>query len=180
LIRDRCDHSSVPRSAHPRGAPGSKPEPAADWHSGAGLPPVRSRYAINVIQDSEERLLLLRRSLAASLGPGQWGLCGGHIEPGEAPRACSEREMREELGAGHRTELLARLDPVRDTHYGGVMEVHLFHYRWLEGEVELNEEHTDFAWVRLSELASYAVMKGVLEDLSYFGIRFQDPACSRG
>lgn len=160
-MRNSGDHSSESALAHPR--------PVADGGD-ARLPPVRVRYAVNVIQDARDRLLLLRRASCRSLGAGLWGLCGGHIEPGESPRACALREMREELGKRHRVRQLASLDPVRDTHYGGVMEVHLFHFRWLEGDIALDPEHGAFAWVTRSEFPTYPVMDGVEEDLAYFGI----------
>ena len=46
-----------------------------------------ARYALNLILDAEDQLLLLKRSLSAGLGPGQWGLPAGKIEPGESAEA---------------------------------------------------------------------------------------------
>jgi 8-oxo-dGTP pyrophosphatase MutT (NUDIX family) len=128
------------------------------------------RYAINVIQNRRGELLLLQRAPEAKLGPGLWGFSGGHIEPAETPEQCSLRELGEELGAGHDVELLGTIGPVRDSFYGGGMEIHLFHYLWRSGRIVLNPEHTRFAWVDREHYRDYAVMDGIDEDIAYFDI----------
>ena len=128
------------------------------------------RYAINVIEDGESRILLLQRAAGARLGPGLWGFCAGHIEPGETPLECSARELREELGGDCRVSLLRVLGPVADSYYGGDMEIHLFHYRWQGGAIQLNAEHTIHAWVDRKRYRDYPVMDGIDEDLAYFEI----------
>ena len=136
-------------------------------------------YAINLIEDNENRLLMLKRAQDLDLGPGLWGFCAGKLEPGEDARACSLREIAEEIGRHHRLRLLTALPPRGDSFYGGSMTLHLFHYRWLGGEVRLNQEHSAWAWVAREELHSYAVMDGIDEDIDLLGIwprAFLDPA----
>lgn len=128
------------------------------------------RYSINVIEDGDNRILLLRRAPDAGLGAGLWGFCAGHIETEESPLECSARELREELGGDCRLCLLKALGPVADSYYGGRMEIHLFHYRWEEGQVQLNSEHTAYAWVDRTHYRQFPVMDGIDEDLAYFGI----------
>lgn len=130
----------------------------------------RDRFAINVLENSDSEILLLRRSADKTLGPGLWGLPAGHIEEGETPEDAAQRELREEIGTDFRVKLINRYGPVRDTWYGGVYEVYLFHHRWLDGKVQLNDEHTDYAWVAKEAYRDYAVMDGVDEDLYYLGI----------
>jgi 8-oxo-dGTP pyrophosphatase MutT (NUDIX family) len=129
-----------------------------------------TRYAINVIENGENQLLFLQRSPHAKLGPGLWGFSGGHIEASESPEQCSLREIGEELGSEHRIELLAKLGPVKDSFYGGVMEICLFHYRWHAGHIALNEEHTRYAWISREDYRNYPVMAGIDEDIAYFNI----------
>ncbi|HEY7840865.1 MAG TPA: NUDIX domain-containing protein [Gammaproteobacteria bacterium] len=132
-------------------------------------PPV-ARFAINLIEDDQRRLLLLLRSLHKKWGPGLWGFPAGHVEPGETPEECSRRENGEELGGRLGLELVRRHPPVRDTFYGGKYEIHLFHYRWLGGDIRLNEEHTEYAWVAAEEFRNYDVMDGIDEDIHYLEI----------
>lgn len=133
-------------------------------------PPVAARYAINVIENDAGELLLLKRAPTARLAPGRWGFPAGHIEPGETPAQCAERELREEIGAGHHVAPLHALGPLRDTLYGGIFEIHLFHWRWLGGTVTLNHEHTEQTWVGRERLRDYDLMDGVDEDILYLGI----------
>ena len=132
--------------------------------------PPLARFAINLVEDDQNRLLLLRRSRAKKWGPGLWGFPAGHIEPGETPEEASARENREELGEAFKTEFIRRHPPVRDTFYGGRYEVHLFHYRHVRGEIRLNEEHTEHAWVAAPDFGRYEVMDGIDEDIFYLEI----------
>jgi 8-oxo-dGTP pyrophosphatase MutT (NUDIX family) len=129
-----------------------------------------ARFALNLMMDRGDRLLLLRRSDNATLGPGTWGLPAGKIEENETPNEAALREMEEEIGFGHQITLQRYLGPIRDTYYGGQYELHLFHYSWLKGIVKLNEEHTAFAWVSKEEIKNYDVMHGIEEDIALLSL----------
>jgi 8-oxo-dGTP pyrophosphatase MutT (NUDIX family) len=128
------------------------------------------RFAIAVIVDQDGQVLLLKRDNRSRLGAGLWGFVGGHIRPGETPQAAMQRELLEELGDKHELELQESMGPVRDRHYGGRFEVHLFHYRWLSGDIRLNHEHSTYVWVNRDDWGNYAVMDGIDDDLAYFDI----------
>lgn len=125
----------------------------------------QARFSICLLLDATNRLLLLRRAPDQRIAPSQWGFPAGHIEAGESPHECAEREMNEEIGTDHRLDLLCSLGPVRDTFYGGRFEIHLFHYRWHGGSIALNEEHTAFRWVGPDEFSQLDVMLGVEQDI---------------
>lgn len=108
--------------------------------------------------------------MEASLGPGLWAFPAGHIEEGESPVACAQRELREEIGTEFNIELLQETGPLRDIHYGGIYQVYLFHYRWIAGTITLNEEHTDFAWVCKDDYRKYQVMDGTDMDILWLNI----------
>jgi 8-oxo-dGTP diphosphatase len=131
--------------------------------------PPTARYALNLLLDITDRLLLLLRAADAGLGPGLWGLPAGKIEPGETPTQAAARELTEEIGAGHEVELLRYVGPLRDSYYGGQYEIHLFLQRWRRGEVVLNHEHTAFAWVAAEAFRDYPVMDGIDEDIAILG-----------
>jgi len=48
--------------------------------------------------------------------------------------------------------------------------VHLFHYRFIAGEIVLNTEHTDYRWAHERELESLALAPGVVEDIACLGL----------
>jgi len=141
--------------------------------------PPSARYALNLLLDPSARLLLLRRAPDAHLGAGQWGLPAGKIEAGETPAAAALREMDEEIGAGHEVELVRYAGPLRDTYYGGQFEIHLYLRYWMAGRIQLNHEHTDFAWVAKEAIREYDVMAGIEEDIAILGFwpqHFLNPA----
>ena len=138
-----------------------------------------ARYALNLLLNPAGELLLIRRVETARLGPGLWGLPAGKIEPGETPAEAALREMEEEIGPGHETRLVRYLGPLRDTYYGGIYEIHLFHRHWLAGDVRLNHEHSAFAWVSPERFRDYPVMDGIDEDIALLGLwpqRWLNPA----
>ena len=142
------------------------------------VPEAADRFAINVIENNSNEILLLKRYMDTRIGAGLWGLSSGHIEPGESPEQCSLREIDEELGTDCTLDKIAGIGPVRDTYYGGIYEIYLFHYKWQAGPVKLNHEHTDYAWVSREKFRDYRVVDGVDEDIFYFGIwpeRFLNP-----
>ena len=132
--------------------------------------PPRARFSICLLEDAEGRLLFLKRAPNRVIGPDQWGFPAGHIEEGETPEECARRELREEIGLQHQLAERSRLGPRRDSLFGGIYEVHLFHYRWLNGTVEINHEHTDHRWIAAADYRGLAVMRGVDEDIRLLDI----------
>jgi 8-oxo-dGTP pyrophosphatase MutT (NUDIX family) len=92
---------------HPRPAalrPG--PASASNWSGGDGGPVALCRIAVVVLRDSTGAVLLQLRDPGAAAEPGQWGLPGGHAEPGETPAQTAARELAEETG------LVVQLHPI--------------------------------------------------------------------
>jgi 8-oxo-dGTP diphosphatase len=133
-------------------------------------PRIKARFSVNILENSDSELLLLKRSNMTKLGPGLWGFPADHIESGETPEDCALRELEEEIGTDTRFEQLSMLGPIRDSYYGGVYEIYLFHRHWLDGTIKLNHEHSAFAWVSRHDYKNYQVMDGIDEDIRYFQI----------
>lgn len=133
-------------------------------------PSIQARFSINILENKQNEILLLKRSMKAGLGPGLWGFPAGHIRDYEDPAHCAVRELYEEIGNNFVIYPVQNMGPVRDTFYGGIYEVYLFHYRWLRGTINLNEEHSEYTWISASEYKNYAVMDGLDEDILYLDI----------
>jgi len=133
-------------------------------------PGIEGRFAINVIENSRNELLLLKRHENTAIGPGLWGVSAGHVEINETPDQCSQRELKEELGDDLELKLIKQFGPVMDRFYGGGFELYLYHYTWLGGTITLNHEHTKFIWVTKHEFQSYPVVDGIDEDIFYLDI----------
>jgi len=132
--------------------------------------PVKARFSINILENLHNEILLLKRSTNAALGPGLWAFPAGHIEEGETPEDCAYRELSEEIGSDINIRLVNELGPIRDTLFGGIYQVYLFHHRWIDGIITLNNEHTGYAWVTPQDYKHYSVMDGLDEDIYYLGI----------
>ena len=131
---------------------------------------IQHRFALNLILDSQDRLLLLLRNNETSLGPNKWGLPAGKIESKETPAQAAQRERIEEIGSDHKVQLVRYIGPVMDSFYGGKYEVHLFQFAWERGQIILNFEHKDSAWVAKEEIANMDVMLGIEENIAMLKI----------
>lgn len=129
-----------------------------------------TRYVINVIEREDGAVLLLKRRTGAPLGPGLWAFCGGHIEGDEVPLVAAQRELLEELGTSCRVQLLRRISPVPSGETAPAFDIHLFHWRWLGGSIQLNHEHSAFCWQQPVSLNANQLLEGVLTDLQLLGL----------
>ena len=102
-------------------------------------------HAAGILFVAGDRVLLLKRSAAASVGANTWGLPAGSIEPGETPERAARRETHEEVGHAY-TGPLKRLWQTRDGFvvYGAGLARPF--------AVQLNHEHTEFQWARFDAL----------------------------
>ena len=115
--------------------------------------------AVCVLLDSDSRTLLLLRPLSTSWAPGKWGFPGGRIEPGESPRDAAVREAVEEttLEIGQVKPVKLKLD----------RNVRAYYTREYSGEVEIDYEHDDWAWVHQDDLSRYELAPHVTEILDW-------------
>ena len=116
---------------------------------------MRKNGAIAVILNKENETLIMLRPSNAQWAPNKWGFPGGKIEPGEEPLETATRETKEE------TQLdVYGLRPVTlelDT------PVYAYYTRDYEGDVQIDYEHEDWAWVSLNDMGKYDLAPQVLD-----------------
>ena len=98
-----------------------------------------------VVFNENKEVLILKRSPGPHWMPEKWGLPGGHIEKGEAPSSAARREVMEE------TNLILR----NIKHYKDKRDVAIYYSTEFSGNVEIDFEHTDWAWASYDELDNY-------------------------
>ncbi|HUT32557.1 MAG TPA: NUDIX domain-containing protein [Planctomycetota bacterium] len=111
------------------------------------------------ILDAEGRCLLIRRSTHCRHYVGQWEWPGGKADKGEEFTEALAREAREE------TSLEIEITGLVGAAHFEMPAVHVIllcmEARSVGGEVALSEEHDQFAWAPLSDLASWDLTEQV-------------------
>ena len=100
-----------------------------------------------VVLNKENKALILKRALISGWMHEKGGFTGGHIEEGETPEAGAVRETLEE------TNLVIH-SPKELLQLGQVM---VYYSDSFDGEVEIDFEHTDWAWASYDELDNYDI-----------------------
>ena len=109
------------------------------------------RAAMVVVLDEEQNVLILKRTEDAGWMPNKWGLPGGHIEKGVSSKDAAARETKEEtnLSLNDLEQLVQR---------GQAM---IYCSNSYTGDVEIDFEHTDWAWASYDELGNYDTTPGL-------------------
>ena len=133
---------------------------------------------VPIIKDDLGRVLLCRMAAHRGVFPGQWGLPGGGVEPGETIKQALAREIREELGVELReaAPLFFKDGTFNKTMPDGTkreiyMVFLLFACRIADPAVlRLNEEFSTSAWVAPAEMAGYELNYETKDTLAKLGL----------
>jgi len=120
---------------------------------------LRARVSAGAAIFRGDQILLLHRSTQAA-NPGAWDLPGGHVEPGETLAHAARREVREETGFDVRIGPLFHAEVFGSLSKRGKIRptvgVYFHCSAPVRKEPQLDQhEHTEYAWVRASELEDY-------------------------
>ena len=105
-----------------------------------------------LLRNSEGKYLLLLRSAEKYPETGaQWDIVGGRIDPGSELLENLRREVKEETGLDFTAEpkLVAAQDILA---VPGKHVVRLTYTGFIDGELTLDEDHTDFGWFTIEEI----------------------------
>lgn len=123
------------------------------------------RIVVAFIKNDEGKLLLLKRASHKRKGD-MWNVLSGRIETGEEPDDCLWRELKEELGDQFQATLLRQSQYI-DKQEDGTWETHLYVLQYTDGEVVLNDEHSEYQWVAVDELDRWDIIPSYKEDLKH-------------
>jgi len=102
---------------------------------------------VNVIINNKGKILILRRS-SAEYYAGLWDFPGGTVEKGETLQQAGIREVKEESGL----EIKLEKDYFYVYHYQDKeLDIYGFKADFVNGNVVLSEEHTEFKWISKDE-----------------------------
>lgn len=121
--------------------------------------PKNKCYVAVAIIEKNGKILIAKRVGKDSWGP-NWSFLGGKVDGCETLHECLQRELQEELN------IQAEIGDYFGTNcfYLGDKQyvLHAFKVNHFTGEIKLNHEHTDFAWVSPKELINYEIIGGSL------------------
>ena len=110
-----------------------------------------------IVKDQSGRILLLKRA-DTSYGEGSWCLPGGKVDYGETVEGAMRKELEEE------TELSAtdvRFLFYQDSPAARPGEMHCINFYFecqAKGDLKLNSESSEVAWIGREDLAKYEVV----------------------
>ncbi len=118
---------------------------------------------------SRGKLLILKRRADDDTYPGFWDCVGGHFERGESAEECMLREAREEAGQQMKIVKVGPLIEYVDR-YGRSVAIP-FILRPDTKKKIVPMEHSEFRWIKLSEVGDYRIVPDLAKALSLFGLR---------
>jgi len=131
--------------------------------------PVKTRVFTTGVVLRGGRLLILKRKDDDDSYPGVWDCVGGHFEKGESAEECMLREAREEAGQTMKIVKVGPLIEYLDA-YGRAVAVPFVLKPDSKKEI-VPSEHSEFRWVKLSELNDYDIVPDLAKALALFGMR---------
>lgn len=120
--------------------------------------------------NNDDRIILLKRNAQRRTSPNKWQTPSGFMKEGESAEQAVLREVWEE------TSLSGTIEKC-----GSVFEVVDEWARWIivpflilvgsDKVVIDTKEHSEFRWVKVSEVATFECVKGIDEDLKAVGLK---------
>ncbi len=130
---------------------------------------------IVTIYNDQGQVLIAKRSPHKAHAAGSWENISGAVEAGEQPIDALRRELAEELGESIEYEvgeIYNSFHSVLDNGRKIIGISYLCHY--FGGEITLNDEHTEYAWVTLAEAIRRTKTLGLKKELAALGKKFPE------
>ena len=133
--------------------------------------------AVGVVHNRAGNVLLCKKPECRGVFPGPWGLPGGGVEAGERIEDALRRELREELGVEvDDIDGLFFSEGTYPKHYpdGTQTEIQMifliFSCRTRCEELALNQEFSEYTWVKPEALGNYDLNVATVETFKRMGL----------
>jgi 8-oxo-dGTP pyrophosphatase MutT (NUDIX family)/NTP pyrophosphatase (non-canonical NTP hydrolase) len=116
--------------------------------------------------NQQDQILMAKRAPFKTHAANVWENISGAVEAGESPLDTLKREIKEELGAIN-YQIIEPYNTFK-TRLDNGREIIGISYlcRYLDGEITLNPEHTEYKWVNLDEAIGLTVTPGLKQELA--------------
>lgn len=109
------------------------------------------------IRDDAGRVLILRRP-AGSHGAGGWCLPGGKVDFGDTVEDTVDKELYEETELTCSRKRFLFYQDSLPTEYSEMHVINFYFECEIEGEININDESSEFAWISKGELKTHAMV----------------------
>ena len=116
---------------------------------------------VTCLLENNREILILRRSEEVGTYRELWGGVAGFVEENEEPQETAVKEIKEEVGIEKKDLLLVKEEDAikfsnlyEDKLYEWIVYPFLFHIKDRD-KIQIDWEHTEFRWVKPSELKKY-------------------------
>lgn len=124
--------------------------------------PLMQKTITVAVINGEKKLLILRRGSTAPWMPNRYCLPGGHIEDGESLEDGAKRELYEETGIDCYTKDFLGLN----LYFGGGYSKIILILNLPAPDINLNWEHTDYAWIDSNDVTKYNLVPRLKSTIS--------------
>lgn len=132
-----------------------------------------------IITNAEGKVFILKRR-GSEYGNGQWCLPGGKIDYGDTVSGTVSKELREETSLVCTSEKFLFLQDSLPLKPGKMHCINLYFECTVTGEIQLNEESSEYAWIGPSDLTRYEIAFRHDEGLRWFWEKKTGKALSDG
>jgi nicotinamide-nucleotide amidase len=127
-----------------------------------------TRKVVTCFLESENRILILRRSRRVGTYQGQWAGVSGYIEA--APDDQALQEIREEVGLDNQEVLLIKKGQTLETldrklKIKWIVHPYLFHVKD-PSKIKIDWEHVEYKWIKPEEIDDYSTVPKLKEALN--------------
>ena len=130
------------------------------------------RVAAKALIIKDDKVLILQRKRPSPDAKIEWDIPGGGIEQGESFEQALHRELKEEVNVNGEIFDIIRAWNCLDENkmrYGVTFAVH-----YISGNILLSEEHEDYHWMPISQIASSDVAKWIKAEVAILQKRLHE------
>ncbi len=110
-----------------------------------------------IIPDDQGRVLILRRHAKSEYGEGSWCLPGGKVDYGDTVEDTVKKELREETTLECTAMEFIFYQNSLPLKPGRMHGINFYFKCTVSGEIELNDESSEYAWVGPDGLEAYDI-----------------------
>ena len=123
-----------------------------------------------VVQNTDGKILLLRKSMNDRVYPGKWSFCSGYVKEFEAGEDSVLREIEEETGLKAAIIQGGKTMEIIDDEKQRRWIVACYLCAVSSPDVRLCHENSEFRWVPPAEIANFDMVPGLEKDLKALGV----------